>query len=520
MKWILFFIVVFLFSDIFYGQNQNISNGNIFDGEPYIAVDPSNSQHLVVAWMGYFPYTKAYIKTKVSFDGGNSWSKLNSIPHTNLLYGSADPSLAFDNAGNVFLSFIDFDKNSASGGLFVVKSTDGGLTWGNPVEVINTNSDTQKPIDRPWISIDRSGGDYDGNIYITTMPPVVFGYLPPPYHPYLIVSTDAGNSFNQWKYIDSTGWLAGDYIRQPMAANCVAVNGTFYAVYPSYVPSQNVLPQYIIASSTNAGNTFSYHSVFSSSSTVNDSLAKKGYLILSDPTDANHLVFVYLYVTYGDIDVFMRESYDGGITWGNPVRVNDDPIANNRMQDLLWGDFDDDGDLVITWRDRRNGTDSTYETGYEIWGSYRNKDSVDFSANFRISDSLIAYDNILAYAGNDFMCVKFVNDTLYAVWGDTRNGKLNIWFQKTDVRGNITAVKQIQNENIPVVNIFPNPVRSRITIEAKGIKNIIIYDTTGQIVGNFGKTNIIDLSNFATGNYFIKIITTQGVVSKKIMKLK
>ncbi len=520
MKQIIFIIIVVLISNGSYAQNQNISNGNIFDGEPYIAVNPSNSQHIVVTWMGYFPYTKIYIKTKVTFDGGQTWSALNSIPHTNALYGSADPSLAFDNSGNVFLAFIDFDKNSDSGAVFVVKSIDGGLTWGNPVEVINANSDMQKPIDRPWISLDRSGSVNDGNIYITTMPPTVLGYLPPPYHPYFIVSTDGGNSFNQWKYLDSTNWLAGNIIVQPMPSNCVSANGIFYAIYPSYIPSQNNLPQYIIASSTDAGNTFSYHTIFSTTSTVNDSLAKKGYLILSDPSDCNHLVFIYLAVTYGDIDVFIRESYDAGVSWENPVRVNDDPISNNRMQDLLWGDFDTDGDLLITWRDRRNGMDSTYQTSYEIWGAYRNKDSINFYANYRISDTLIAYDPILAYSGNDFMCVKLVNDTLNAVWGDTRNGKLNIWFQRMEASGNITSIKQIHTEEVPIVNIYPNPTSSTFIIEGKGIKDILIYNTAGEVVGKYGKSNMIDLSHLANGSYFIKINTTKGIVSKKILKLK
>ena len=190
------------------------------------------------------------------------------------------------------------------------------------------------------------------------------------------------------------------------------------------------------------------------------------------------------------------------------------------MQDLLWGDFDTDGSLVITWRDRRNGTDSTYQTAYEIWGAYRNKDSLNFSANFRISDTLIVYDNVLAHSGNDFMCVKLVNDTLNSVWGDTRNGKLNIWFHRMSVNGNITAVKQIHTEEVPAVNIYPNPTSSMFTIEGEGIKNILIYNTQGKVVGKYKKINIIDLSQLSNGNYFIEINTTKGTILKKIIKLK
>ena len=28
-----------------------------------------------------------------------------------------------------------------------------------------------------------------------------------------------------------------------------------------------------------------------------------------------------------------------GLTWSNSIRINDDPIGNNRMQDLIWADL-------------------------------------------------------------------------------------------------------------------------------------------------------------------------------------
>ena len=52
------------------------------------------------------------------------------------------------------------------------------------------------------------------------------------------------------------------------------------------------------------------------------------------------------------------------------------------MQDLVWADFDEDGDLVISWRDRRNGDEGTYETASEIWAAFRDKDELVFSPNF------------------------------------------------------------------------------------------------------------------------------------------
>ena len=83
-----------------FGQNNNLSSGNTFDGEPFITINPTNSQHIAVAWMGYKIFEKITIKTRVSFDGGNSWSIIKSIPHISPSFQSADPSMAFDNLGN------------------------------------------------------------------------------------------------------------------------------------------------------------------------------------------------------------------------------------------------------------------------------------------------------------------------------------------------------------------------------------------------------------------------------------
>ncbi len=476
-----------------FAKNVNLSQGNIFDGEPCLAVNPSDSRQLVVAWMGYIDSTKPYIKTRVSFDAGKTWSAINIVDHVNPFYGSADPSLAFDKVGNVFLSYVDFNKYLYSGAVYSRKSNDGGITWQSPVEVINVYSDQGKyPIDRPWISIDRSGGDYSGYIYITTMNTTVFGALPPPYHPYFTRSIDGGRSYNDWRYLDATNWEAGYFIKQPMPTPCVSADGSFHAVYPSYVYRQNPEAQYIIASSHDGGNSFSYYTVFASSRSAADSLAKKGYLLRADPSNANHLAFFYIDTVYGDLDIFMRESFDQGATWSDGVRINDDPPGNNRMQDLLWADFDTDGDLAVAWRDRRNGTDSTYATSYEIWGAIRFKDSTDFCPNFRVSDTLIAYDSILAKSGNDFMCIKFVNDTLNAVWGDTRDGKLNIRFERKatdDIISSVTPfVKGASSgpENFGLFRNYPNPFNPetsiRYQISDAGDVELIVYDITGRRV--------------------------------------
>jgi len=526
MKIIIIILLSVVFNLNLFSQDQNISNEYVFDGEPFIAINPDNSQHLVVAWMGFQVFNYIVIKTTVSFDGGQTWSSTNNIPHTNPAYGSADPSIDFDDSGNVFLCYIDYNAAIDSGSVYIRKSTDGGLSYGDPVEVINAHSDPGKyPIDRPWITIDRSGSIYNGNIYVTTMNPNIFGYLPPPYYPYYIRSVDGGNSFEPWTYLDTPSWLAGDYIPQPMPTHTVTTNGAFHAAYPSWVFSQNIYPQYILASSSDGGNNFNYKTIadLSGNTAFSDSLAKKGYLLISDPTDPDHLVFLLLLNNYGDGDVFLTESYNSGDTWSDVTRINDDPVGNNKMQDLIWADFDDDGDLVVTWRDRRNSSDSTYTASSEIWGAFRHKDSVNFSQNFLISDVLVPYDTILASSGNDFMCVQLVDDTINAVWGDTRNGFLNIWYCKKDVNGITVSIKQISHEPIENVQMFPNPTTGIIEIKNTNDLqefDIYVFDYKGQLVFKTKDQSVIDLGSLVSGTYYIKVEAPEKTMTGKIIKIK
>jgi len=397
-------------------------------------------------------------------------------------YTSADPSLGFDLNGNLYAVYVDysgFNSSPLEGAVLISQSIDRGFSWSIPQEVINIDFESGKrAIDRPWLSIDRSGGAYDGRIFISTMNAKGASA---PFHPYLSYSADQGGSFTN-RYLDSSGWLAGSLIPQPMPTPAHAADGIFYAVYPSYVLSQSLLPQFILAASDDGGQSFDYRTVFKSNTATGDSLAKSGYLLRCDPSDAAHLAFFFLDRSEGDLDLYMTESFDRGQSWSEKIRVNDDPRGNGIMQDLLWADFDKEGNLIAAWRDRRNGSAGSYISDYEIWAAYRHRDSLHFSENFRLSDRLIPFRDILKGSGNDFMCVRLRNDTLHAVWGDTREDQLNIWYQKSTLDGTVLSVRNLADEKPSPFRIFPNPARQQIYIRGKDIRQIRLFDAKGRLL--------------------------------------
>ncbi len=497
-------------------QNQNISGGLVFEGEPYLVVNPDNPQHLVVAWMGFVFGQPLSIKTKVSFNGGATWSTAATLPHFGPAWHSADPSLAFGPDGSVFACYIDYRESPDSGAVYVAKSTDGGLHWANPAAAIGAYDDGDKrPVDRPWLAIDRSAGPYRGYQYITTKPAP---WIPAPNRPYFVRSADGGVSWTPFRYVDTAGYLVGNFIQAPMAVPAVASDGTLHIAYPSWVLAQNLLPGFYLASSANGGQSFQYQPLRFSTTGAADTLAKLGYRLLADPSDAKHLALVYPFKGGTDLDVYLLETKNGGQTWGDPVRVNDDAQGNGKMQDLVWGDFNAGGDLVVAWRDRRNDPGSGYAAATEIWAAVRWKDSTAFAPNVRLSDAAAPHSAVLEESGNDFMGVALAQDTLLAVWGDVRNGRLNIWFEKRSARSNTsTGVQNLVSEPVPEIGIWPNPAGDQLSVRGEGIEEIAVFDATGHAIIR-QKGLQLDLRSAAPGAYFLWVRTRQGDVWKKILR--
>lgn len=512
MKKTFLLITVLFVNFLLYSQeDQNISNGIFYDGEPYIAINPNNSQHFVVAWMSTQFLQNIVIRSKVSFDAGTSWSEPTFFEHSSANYTSADVSIQFDLQGNVFAAYVDYDSEEAlSGAVYLRKSSDGGLNWNTPIEVIAmTDCPDKLCIDRPWMVINQSNGDETGNIYITTMNAAIAN-VTPPYNPYLTISTDQGASFQSPIILDEENYLAGNLISQPMPSPTVGADGELHVMFPSYLLSQNIFPQFIQASVSNNGLEINHQIAWTGSTGITDNLSKKGSLLKANPVDPFHLIFLFLKAESNDPDIYLIETFDKGETWSDPLRINDDSSNNGKMQDLVWADFDSDGDLSICWRDRREASDNGYETPSRIYGTVRWIDSLDFEPNFMVAAELADHNVILNGSGNDFMCMEFENDTLNAVWGDTRTGVLSIYLSRFSLIDNTVSTIEITQEKTPEIIGYPNPCTSLIhLLNVTPNNSFIIQDQIGNIVkrGEIENNGTVDISSLADGSYYLQFLS-------------
>ena len=132
--------------------------------ESCIAVNPLNSTQIVACSKEFrnlsgFNNYNFTLAAYYSSDGGITWSDSQALIPLKGWGGVTDPSLAWDNQGNVYLLALPVAFTPppvASIGMSVYKSTDGGKSWGTPKLIHQSAGD-----DKQWIA----GDPNNGNLY-------------------------------------------------------------------------------------------------------------------------------------------------------------------------------------------------------------------------------------------------------------------------------------------------------------------------------------------------------------------
>jgi len=141
--------------------------------ESFLAINPLNPNHMVGASKRFTdPATYQFsLATYVTFDGGLSWGASAPLQLLPDWTGTSDPTLAWDNLGNVFLFAMPFRPpmpgetcifpDSCLLGIAVYKSTDGGRTWSPPNFIHPVKND-----DKQWAAGDGNpASPFYGRVY-------------------------------------------------------------------------------------------------------------------------------------------------------------------------------------------------------------------------------------------------------------------------------------------------------------------------------------------------------------------
>ena len=85
-----------------------------------------------------------------------------------------------------------------------------------------------------------------------------------------------------------------------------------------------------------------------------------------------------------------------------------------------------------------------------------------------------------------------------------------------DIQISTTGTIGINEVNSANAVIYPNPAENKVTVKGEGIVNVQIFDANGRNVLTSNCAGQLDISNLSTGVYMVRIISNNGVTTKKL----
>jgi hypothetical protein len=121
-----------------------------------------------------------------------------------------------------------------------------------------------------------------------------------------------------------------------------------------------------------------------------------------------------------DADVFIIKSSDGGSSWSDAIRVNDDPLGNGKQQFMSWMSVDPlTGAIYVIYYDRRNHDD----TKTDVYLA-RSVDGGSTFVNMKISEEPFTPAKSVFFG--DYIAVNAYNDFAACMWQRLDSGKLSV----------------------------------------------------------------------------------------------
>lgn len=314
-----------------------VYDGSEAQNEVSIAVNPLNTSNVVV---GFNDYSSGSWEASYAYsvDNGTSWTYGGALPQGTLAGPPyCDPWLAFD--GDGYLYYVAL-SNTANHEIFVcVAEPDsdgmvGPLGFSNP-QIVDAGA---RPNDKPAIAVDKTGGTYDGNIYVAWARNTVGTVRSNGFRIFLRRGQrTAGSTTITWSDAQQVG---PDNFTQG-AQVAVGPSGQVYVAYQNQTSATlRTATSQLFSYSTDGGTTFTSGIFVSSVTPVS-------WYVSGDTQWARHASFPTLGVNpksgtifiawadsrNGDDDILLSKSTDGGNSWlSTPVIVNTDTSGNGADQ--------------------------------------------------------------------------------------------------------------------------------------------------------------------------------------------
>jgi hypothetical protein len=423
---------------------------NELQNEQMIWVSPTDSNIVMAVWRDFrLGYRKVAIG--ISTDGGYTW--IDSLMRGGAYPRYSDPAIWCDRFGNFYPLVMNFDWSSyGRSNLALYKTTDDGTSWSGPFYAVwDTVNDYLE--DKEFMTIDRTGGTYDGNIYICWArfdgARIMF-----------VRSTDGGTSWSD------TLVLGKDEENGQFSFPLVDAFGNVYVVWRDWVLIEGEWrPAQRMRKSTDGGQTFASSKVIM----VNNEVWGAGIIDIynmcamdADITSGPYRGNIYLAVPDGmnqtpnsPSNIAFIKSTDGGDNWSTPIIVNDDEESSGAYQFHPWMVVNQEGVIIVFFYDQRN--DAPFYRKFDSYIAFSFDGGETFTTNYRVSnvssDPAFALTNLdkddsyqpassespagplrpLAGLLGEYIGVSAYYDRIHCVWTDTREGDQNVYYSNFSI---------------------------------------------------------------------------------------
>ena len=357
------------------------SNGQNIMGdaanEPSICVDPANHNRMAIGWRQFDSVLSNFRQAGYGYttNGGTSWTFPGKL--ANNVFRS-DPVLACDASGNFFYlsllqNFFDDIWRSVTGGQSWARigpATGGDKQW---FTIDNTSSSGHGFQYQSWST---AGNNYGGRQFsrstnggVTWMNPI---FIPDsPIWGTLDVDTN-GNLF--------IGGVNGD-------------TNQIWCIRSSNAKNSAVTPTFDQATAVNLGGDIDSSDTINPEGLAGQVYVAVDRSGTSTNNNVYMLASVQPTGSLTGTDVKFVRSADAGKTFSSPIRINDDPVNHNKWHWLAALSVAPNGRIDVVWLDTRNAannTDSQLFYSFSIDGGSTWSPNIAVSASF---DPFVGYPN-------------------------------------------------------------------------------------------------------------------------------
>lgn len=320
---------------------------------PSIARNPADPDNLVVVHRVDRPNFSAELHW--SGDDGATWTA-TELPLPDDLDRPFAPDAAFAPDGTLYVAYVNLQgAGNVPDNLWLATSEDGGATLSAPTHVADELTFQTRMVVDP-----------SGTIHLTYLQATDVALLQfvGPVEVVTVRSDDGGETFT-----DPVPVSDPDRERVGAAAPAVDADGNLVVVYQDFTtnirdyrnlegPPWQEPAALVLTRSTDGGDSFE-----PGVEVDTDLVPAKRFLVFLPEFPAlavgpsGEVVVAWSDGRNGDEDVFARRSADGGTTWAEPVRVNDNPLGDGTSQYLPAVDVAPNGRIDVAFLDRRDDPD-------------------------------------------------------------------------------------------------------------------------------------------------------------------